>query len=55
MKQARSFPAEVQSIGAAHRFVPAALGDSAAEVCEAVTPMVSELVTNIVLRGARGR
>ena len=48
MTQARSFPRDPASVGAARRFAIQALGTVPAEVREAVELMVSELATNCV-------
>lgn len=48
MTQARSFPGDPQSVGAARRFVVEVLSGSRPELLDAVKLMVSELATNVV-------
>ena len=48
MTQARTFPADPQSVAAARRFVVEVLSGSPPELLDAVKLMVSELATNVV-------
>jgi anti-sigma regulatory factor (Ser/Thr protein kinase) len=48
MKRTRTFGCELESVGAARRFVTGALTDAPADVVDSVELMVSELATNCI-------